>query len=45
MSKEKIHEDALAMLRDGMPITVVAKILGVKVVDILHLDDRKDAEK
>ena len=45
MNKEKIISDALAMLKDGFPLSVVAKILGVSVVDILHLDDERALAK
>ena len=45
MNKEKIISDALAMLKDGFPLSVVAKLLGVKVEDILHLDDERALAK
>jgi hypothetical protein len=45
MSDRKIINDALAMLKDGFPLSVVAKLLGVKVADILHLDDERALAK
>jgi hypothetical protein len=45
MNKEKIINDALAMLKEGFPLSVVAKKLGVSIADILILDDEKALAK
>jgi hypothetical protein len=45
VNKEKIINDALAMLKDGFTLSVVAKKLGVSIADILRLDDERALAK
>ena len=45
MSSDRVIDDALAMLKDGFPLSVVAKKLGVSIADILILDDEKALTK